>query len=266
MTDASKLRVAAAQIPIHADMDRNLEQIMRAMRGCAALGAELAVFPETALTGYAPAIGSGRDSAQWSEIVSRLERIRALAGALGLWTVVGTDAWEEGAWYNRLYVYSAQGVQVTTYDKMHLMDTDTHYYRSGKCPTLFEIRGIRVGLQICYDVRFPEGYRTLLRQGTQVVVQGFYGAGGNTWKVPVLAAHLRSRAAENGCFMVAANVSGPLQIVTSQIIDPLGLVLAEANQDHDELIVADLDLDRIAESEIRRNYFERHAHVEPAGA
>jgi predicted amidohydrolase len=75
--------------------------------------------------------------------------------------------------------------------------------------------------------------------------------------VPVLAAHLRSRAAENGCFIVSANVSGPLQIVVSYIIDPLGLVLAQANQDCVEVITADLDLKRIGDSEIRRDFLGR---------
>jgi predicted amidohydrolase len=261
MAEAPILRVAAAQIPVGADMDDNLDQILTAMHGCAALGAELAVFPETALTGYAPAIGGARDGDQWPDISRRLRRISVLAGELGLWTVVGCEAWERDAWYNRLYVYSSQGELQVTYDKVHLMDADTLYYRPGDRPALFELCGIKIGVQICYDVRFPEGYRTLLHQGAQVIVQGFYGAGGNTWKVPVMAAHVRSRAAENGCFMVAANVSGPLQIITSQIVDPLGLVLAEANQDHSELIVADLHLERIADSEIRRNYLERHRNV-----
>ena len=96
-----------------------------------------------------------------------------------------------------------------------------------------------------------------LDQGAQVIFQGFYGAGGNTWKVPVLEAHLRSRAAESGCFVVGCNVSGPLQIVVSQIIDPLGLVLARANQDCEEIIKAELDLGRLDDSEIRDDFLER---------
>jgi predicted amidohydrolase len=51
-------------------------------------------------------------------------------------------------------------------------------------------------------------------------------------------------------------VAGPLQIVVSQIVDPLGLLLAVANQDHEEIIIADLDLARISESEIRRDYLQ----------
>jgi len=140
------------------------------------------------------------------------------------------------------------------------MNAELPYYRPGSAaPPVFCLDGVRAGLQICYDVRFPEGYRQQLAQGVEVVLQGFYGAGGDTWKVPVLAAHLRSRAAETGCFVVAANVAGPLQIVLSQIVDPLGLLLARANQDREEIITANLALQRVAESEIRRDYLTRFA-------
>lgn len=251
------LDVAAAQIRITAEVEENLTHILETMRHCAAEGVEAVVFPETALTGYSPNIGHGRKPTEWPRIEEGLDAISRLARELGLWVVVGSEAWEDGSWVNRLYVYSEGGELTATYDKVHLTNDDTRYYRPGARNVLLELKGIKVGLQICYDVRFPEGYRDLLAQGAEIIMQGFYGAGKDTWKVPVLAAHLRARAAENGCFVVAANVAGPLQIVVSQIIDPLGLVLAQANQDREEIIKARLDLDRIAESEIRRDYLTR---------
>ena len=258
MSPQSKtLRVAVAQIPVCENMETNVRVIADAMCECARRGAEIAVFPETALTGYSPAIGHGRDADEWPTIQAHLQAIATLASDLGLWVVVGSEAREGDGWYNRLYVFSDAGECVATYDKIHLMTADLLYYLAGAENVLFEMNGIQIGLQICYDARFPEGYRDLLHRGAQVILQGFYGAGGSTWKVPVLESHLRSRAAESGCFVVAANVCGPLQIVTSLIADPLGLLLAQANQDCEQIIVATLELDRVAESEIRRDYLER---------
>ncbi|MBN1401411.1 MAG: carbon-nitrogen hydrolase family protein [Anaerolineae bacterium] len=257
MSQATTLRVAAAQIRVTDQIETNASVIRETMQQCARSGVEIVVFPETALTGYSPAIGHGRGLHEWPTIAEHLEALAALARELGLWTVVGTEAWDEDGWVNRLYVYDDSGSTVATYDKAHLMAADTRYYKPGRRATLFEMHGIKIGLQICYDARFPEGYRALLHRGAQIVMQGFYGAGSCTWKVPVLEAHLRSRAAESGCFIAAANVSGPLQIVVSQIIDPLGLMLAQANQDCEQLIVSELDLGRVAESEIRRDYLER---------
>lgn len=246
------LRVAAAQISIGGDMDANVQRIRQMMRRCSDEGVELVVFPETAVTGYSPTIGHGRDATEWPSISAHLSGIAELASDLSVWTIVGSEAWDGEFWRNRMYAFSDSGDTVATYDKVHLTNGDTNCYQPGERHVAFDMKGITVGLQICYDARFPEGYRALLAQGAQVIVQGFYGAGGDTWKVPVLGAHLRSRAAESGCFVVAANVAGPLQIVTSQIVDPLGLMLAEANQDREETISAELEMARVDDSEIRR--------------
>lgn len=259
------LRVAAAQIAIGGDVEENVRNILEAMRRSADLGAALVVLPETAVTGYSPDLGRGRPPEDWPTIRAGLERIQKGAQTLRLGVVVGSEAWEDGAWVNRLYAFSEEGALLGYYDKVHLTRADMRYYRAGQDYPVVTFQGVRLGLQICYDARFPEGYRALLDQGAEVVAQGFYGAGTGTWKVPVLEAHLRSRAAENGCFIVAANVSGPLQIVVSQIVDPLGLMLARANQDCQEIIVADLALERIRESEVRADFLTVYRHNVASG-
>jgi predicted amidohydrolase len=253
----SSLRVAVAQIPIGAEIDANVGRIIRAMEECALQGAQVLVCPETAISGYSPAIGHGREPQEWPRIREGLQSIAERARELSLWVAVGSEAWEDGHWWNRFYAYNPDGHHAATYDKVHLTGDDTRYYTAGSNYPVFHIEGITVGLQICYDARFPEGYRALLHQGAEVILQGFYGAGGGTWKVPVLGAHLRSRAAESGCFIAASNVGNPLQIVVSQIVDPLGLLLAQANQDREEVLSATLQLRCVEESEIRKDYFTR---------
>ncbi|MBC7256298.1 MAG: carbon-nitrogen hydrolase family protein [Chloroflexi bacterium] len=252
------VRVAAAQIAIGGEIEANVRAISEAMRQSADRGAMLVIFPETAITGYSPDLGRGRPPEDWPAVQAALGRIQELAGRLHLGVVVGSEAWEGSGWVNRLYAFSEEGALLGYYDKVHLTRADRLYYRPGQKYVVVTFRGIRLGLQICYDARFPEGYRALLDQGAEVVAQGFYGAGTGTWKVPILEAHLRSRAAENGCFVVAANVAGPLQIVVSQIVDPLGLMLARANQDWPEIIVADLALERIQESEVRADFLNTY--------
>lgn len=258
MSESRILTVAAAQIRVSEDIDANYVAVFKAMHEAAARNVRVVLFPETALTGYGPAIGRGRKPAEWPAIERSLADVANSARELGIWVVLGSEVWLGDAWVNRLCAYSDSGELAAVYDKVHLMRADRLYYRPGEHHALFEIDNIQVGLQICYDARFPEGYRSLLHRGVEVILQGFYGAGGPTWKVPVLGAHLRSRAAENGCFIVAANVSGPLQILHSQIVDPLGLLLAEAKEDREDLIVADLHLARVAESEIRADYLTHH--------
>lgn len=250
------LRVAAAQIAVTNHIQENVKTIIDTVVQTAAQEADLVLFPETSISDYSPVLGHLRDPAEWPTIQQGLEAIAGAAREHCIWVIVGTDAWDEG-WHNRLYVFDEAGETVTTYDKVHLTSDDCDYYQPGNAPTLFDLNGIPVGLQICYDVRFPEGYRELLHQGAQVILQGFYGAGSNTWKYPVMNAHIRGRAAESGCFLVTANVAGPLQIVASMIVDPQGLVLAQANQDWPQVLLADLDLSLVGESTIRRDYLQR---------
>ncbi len=251
------LRVAAAQIAFDDDIEENTRTILQTIAQCAARGVDLCVFPEAALTGYSPILRRARPASDWPRVREALAAVSSAASERRIGVVVGNEAWTGGGWVNRLSAYGRDGELLAEYDKVHLTRDDLGYYRSGRSYPTFYFDGVCCGLQICYDARFPDGYRALLEKGAQVVLQGFCGAGTGTWKVPVLAAHLRSRAAETGCFVVAANVAGPLQIVVSQIIDPLGLVLAAANQDCIELISAELNLDRIADSEIRADWLAR---------
>ena len=239
------------------DLDRNLSTVLRTLADQAARGTQLLLFPETMLTGYSPEIGHPRTQDEWPRIQAALDRVAGAAREAGLWAVVGSEALDQGQWVNRLYAYSRRGECVATYDKVSLTGADEGYSQFGTRHTVFDLDGVAVGLQICYDIRFPKGYRALLAQGAEVILQGFCARKSATWKVPVMEAHLRSRAAENGCFLVAANAAGPLQMIVSEIVDPAGLVLARANQDCEEVITAELDLSRVAESEIRRHYLAR---------
>jgi len=232
-SSAGSLYVGAAQVGISDSVTHNVRQITAAMARAAARGLELLVLPEAAVTGYSPSIGRGRQRDEWPSIVEGLSLVATKCAELGLWVAVGSEAWTGEAWANRTYVYSDLGELAATYDKVHLTRSDHDYYVPGARATVFDLRGVKV------------------------VLQGFYGAGGDTWKVPVLSAHLRSRAAENGCFVVACNVAGPLQIVASQIVDPLGLILAQANQDREEIISAEVDLSLVDASEIRQEYLRR---------
>ncbi len=251
------LYVGAAQIGVSGNVGENLDNILETIDASACQGIEVVVFPETCVSGYSPELGVQRRPQEWDNIQGAIETIQHRCAERGIWAVVGADTLMGSAWYNRAFAISSRGEIEAYYDKVHLTPGDVAYYTPGKNPAIFEINGIKVGLQICYDLRFPEGYRYLLDRGVQVIMQGFYGAGGDTWKVPVMGAHLVSRAAETGCFVVGCNVGNPLQIMRSAIIDPLGFALQIANQDNQEVIRAVLDMARIEDSSIRHDYMTR---------
>ena len=127
------------------------------------------------------------------------------------------------------------------------------YFTPGDALPIFEVDGVRFGIQICYDRKFPEGSRALAVQGAEIIFMPIcaatYGENelrGNTWELP-----LQGRAYENGVFVVAVNRSGDengrRHIGKSMIVSPVGAsVMAVAGVDEPQLLVQELDLAEVA--------------------
>lgn len=161
----------------------------------------------------------------------------------------------DGRSHAACFVYSPAGDEVVCYHKMHLFDVQVadskgSYQESsdfipGNEPGLVDIEGVHVGLSICYDLRFPELYRHLTRQGARIlcVPSAFTRVTGEAHWEPLL----KARAIENQCYVLAANQVGrhPDGRETwghSMIISPWGEVLAKVDIEEPAVIQAELDL------------------------
>ena len=253
------MRAAAVQLNATADKDRNLETAERLVAAAAADGAELVVLPEkwtvlgapeVLIAGAEPLDGPGISAA------------RGWARRLGVAICAGSIAERvEGRerLANTSVLIDPDGEIVATYRKIHMFDVDVGgvAYResetegAGEEVVVGEVEGVRIGLSICYDLRFPELYRILtLRDSRVVTVPAAFTmeTGRDHWEVL-----LRARAIENQVFVVAAGQVGEApphyrSYGRSAIVDPWGVVLATA-ADEEGHIVADLDFAR--QDEIR---------------
>jgi predicted amidohydrolase len=166
----------------------------------------------------------------------------------------GPDA---GRTYNTSLVFDRGGELAASYRKIHLYDVEipgrVSYQESrtvapGTETVVVDVEGVRVGLSICYDLRFPELYRRLAVAGAQVLVVPaafMMHTGRDHWEVL-----LRARAIENQCYVLAAGQIGDHEpgrtcFGRSMVIDPWGTVLAQA-PDTIGVTVADVDLARLA--------------------
>lgn len=130
------------------------------------------------------------------------------------------------------------------------------YFSPGTDFPVFELCGTKVGIQICYDRKYPEGSRLLALKGAEILFMPICAASygetqlrDNTWELP-----LQARAYENGVFVVAVNRAGDehgrRHFGRSMIIDPVGAeILSEASSDKSELLVATVDLDNVAKAQ-----------------
>lgn len=93
---------------------------------------------------------------------------------------------------------------------------------------------------ICMDMRYPELWRLMRKEGVQLMLHLLAAYGGKEWKVPVLDGTMRSREAENGYYIVSCNNAGPVPMMISAIYNPRGLIVSKANYAVEEMIVGDL--------------------------
>lgn len=246
------MRVAAIQLTSTADKPRNLEVAATHVRAAASDGARLVILPEWFnLIGDADVVRAGAEPLDGPSIT----RMRDLARQLDIWLVAGTIREQvagQDKHYNTCCLIDPQGGIRATYRKIHLFDSDfpgAAYHESevtlpGQEIVVSEAGELRLGLSICYDLRFPELYRILALRGagTLVLVSAFTErTGRDHWEVL-----LRARAIENQAFVVAAAQVGASTprlrwFGRSMIIDPWGVILAQA-PDRECHIIADIDV------------------------
>ena len=165
---------------------------------------------------------------------------------------------EDGLYANRSLFIDARGEIAATYDKIHMFDVDlptgeshreSAAYAPGERAVVHDAGFAKIGFSICYDVRFPHLYRALARAGAQIITvpAAFTRPTGEAhWEVL-----LRARAIENGAFVLAPaqvgrHEDGRSTFGRSMVIDPWGAVVAEIAGDNPGVVVADLDLERVA--------------------
>ena len=249
------MRVAAIQMTSGHDIEANLDAAGRFLSDAARQGALLAALPENFAF-------MGRDSGDKRAIAEpdgagKIQNFLAdTARRLKIWIVGGTVPLRQGADGRvsaSLLVYDSQGQRVARYDKMHLFDVDvpgsaeSHRESAHTVPghdaRVIETPVGKLGLAVCYDMRFPELFRVMSRQGAEMFVVP------SAFTVPTGRAHwealLRARAIENLCGLIApaqwgVHPSGRETFGDSMIIDHWGKVLARM-PGGTGCVVADID-------------------------
>jgi len=258
--------VAAVQMTSAANVERNLETARRLLHQARAGGACLAVLPENfSFMGRSEAERRQMVEADGDGLVQRA--VSAVARELGLWIVAGTQPIAvpgEARPANACIVYDAEGRRAARYDKIHLFDVDLpggrENYRessnavAGAEPVTVDTPAGRLGLSVCYDLRFPELFRRLIADGAEILSMpsAFTVATGQAhWEIL-----LRARAIENLSFVIAAaqtgiHDSGRETYGDSLIADHWGRVLRRLPRGSGVVLAA---LDREGQSAARRSF------------
>ncbi len=253
-------RIAVLQMTTGIDPAGNAATLVGAVGAAAMAGAEMVFTPE--MSGL---LDRNRDRAR-AHIVAEadnpvLAAVQEAAARAGVWVAIGSLAVlrEDGRWANRSVLVDASGNVAARYDKLHMFDVDlaggeswreSSAYAPGEALAVAETPIGRLGLTICYDLRFPALFEALGKAGCDAI------AIPAAFTVPTGAAHWhilqRARAIEASAFVIAAaqvgvHEDGRSTFGHSVVIDPWGDVLLDMGGEAAGLGFVDLDLARIAE-------------------
>jgi predicted amidohydrolase len=250
----SVFKAAAVQMRSGIDPRRNVADMEALVREAASKGAAYVQTPE--MTGAVV-----RDKEQQAAAFTTEENDPVVAAGtrlsaeLGIYLHIGSTAIvrPDGKMANRAFLFGPGGERIATYDKIHMFDVDldngeswreSATYEPGAAATIADLPFARLGFAVCYDLRFPQLFRSEALAGAEVltVPAAFTRQTGEAhWHVL-----LRARAIENGAFVIAAAQGGKHEdgretYGHSLIVDPWGRILAEASHDEPGVVIAEID-------------------------
>ena len=264
MAEHHNFRAACVQMRAGIDRERNVADALELIAEAAEKGASFVATPEMTNVVDRKAdrmFATLPDEAGLTEIAA----FSCAAKSHGIWLLIGSMAVKTGERKaaNRSFLFAPDGSVAAHYDKLHMFDVDlpngeswkeSNVYKPGERAVLVTTPLAKIGLTICYDVRFPAVYRRLAQAGAEVlcVPAAFTRQTGKAhWK-----SLLSARAIENGAFVVAPAQGGTHEdgretYGHSMIIGPWGEILAEAPGDAPGVIFADIDVSAAREARQR---------------
>jgi predicted amidohydrolase len=246
-----KLVIATCQFPIDKDIRQNFGYVTRQMRQAHERGAQVAHFPESALSGYPGSEFESFDGFDWALLVESTRQIMELARALRLWVIVGSSHRLSGRHkpHNSLHVIDDHGRLVERYDKLYCTGGDLKHFSPGNHFATFSIRGVKCGLLICHDFRYPELYREYKRRGVQVMFHSHHNGHikksklrrtGNIWGV-IVPPSMQAHAANNYLWISVNNTSAPESCWPGFFVRPDGRITGRLARNRAGVLLSTVD-------------------------
>jgi predicted amidohydrolase len=259
------LKVATCQFAVGGDIRRNAERIGDFLHKAKKARADIVHFPECALSGYVGIDFPSFDGYNWDLLEEETLKIMAMVGKLQLWVILGSthrltpDRLRRGQSsrnirgqaepnkpHNSLYLINAGGKIIDRYDKRFCTKQDLRRLTPGSRFVFFTINGVKCSLLICFDLRFPELYRQLYKQGVNCIFQSFYNArqSGPSVHTHIMRQTMQCHAATNHFWVSMANASGYYSPYPSCIIAPDGRIVRQLKANRPGIMVNTVDLSK----------------------
>ncbi|MDH7513644.1 MAG: carbon-nitrogen hydrolase family protein [Clostridiales bacterium] len=264
MNQKKTIRIALIQQKNTLDREKNLARGLDALDRAASAGAGLIVFPELSFLPFLPQHPAGPGYRDWAETVPgpTTELISRKAAERRVVVIFNLLEIHDGKTYDSSPVIDSDGRLVGVNRMVHVMEApgfhEKGYYHPGDLGAgVFETAAGRIGVAICYDRHFPEYMRALALKGAELVVTPQAGAKGE-WPAGLFEAELQVAAFQNGYFCALANRVGKEEVVEfdggSFVVDPSGQVIARAEKEIEDILLAEIDFGLIENCPARRHF------------
>ena len=240
------IKIATCQFPVCGDIDANAAHVAALIQRAADEDADIAHFPECALSGYASVDFNSFTDYDWNLLKTKTLEIIERAGELDIWVILGSShrLTKPNKPHNSLYLISSEGKLVDRYDKRFCTEIDFDNYTPGDHFVHFDINGIKCSLLICFDLRFPELYRALYKDGVKCVFQSFYNARqqGPSIHSDIMQQTMQANAANNSLWVSMTNSCGWFCPYPSCFIQPDGRIIEQLPEHTEGLMINTVDL------------------------
>ncbi len=260
------MKIALIQQQPTADLARNVRRGLAALEEAAMAGADLVVYPELAFTPFYPQHRAGPNVLDLAEPIPgpTSDAFREAARRHGVVVVLNLYERARARAFDTSPVIDADGALLGRTRMMHITDYEGFYEQGYYTPgdtgaPVYDTAAGRIGVAICYDRHYPEYLRALALGGADLVVVPQAGALGE-WPAGLFEAELQVASFQNGYFMALANRVGKEDVLEfaggSFVTNPFGQVVAQAPEQEEAILYADLDLGQCEASSARRLFFQ----------
>ena len=250
-----ELIIATCQFPVSGDIEKNASCILRQMAEAKEKGADVTHFPESSLSGYA-----GTDFKRYKkqdETLRRdfLEKIIRFSSELQIRVIVGSHHFSGNNKlpYNCLWLIDSSGKIINRYDKRFCTgkagELEHAYYKPGRKVVQFKIKGIRCGVLICHEWRYPELYRQQKQMGTRLLFQSWYDGNLSAGEYKkkgqelgsLITGSVRGNAANNYLWISASNTCARESCFASFVARPDGKILHRLKRNVSGVLISKID-------------------------
>ena len=236
------MKVAAFQFHGSGDVKENLLAIERGIEKGSKENVRFLMTQECALCGYPPVERDRISSIDFEMVADAIARIKELAAKNNMYIGLGTIIPDNGIFFNSIALFSPHQENLASYSKRALWGWDAENFTRGISNGIYTIDELKIGIRICYEVRFPEYFRELFKEYVQIAFVSFcdISVKPDPRRYEIIKSHLVTRAVENAMYVISVNSIAKCQTAPTCLVDPDGNVLAVAPNDREYLLTFDM--------------------------